>query len=97
MAVVEAGGERYLELTFRRRTGGVGDAATAYTVDGITYLPQANLGLDESGWQSGAGLFVAVGAPVNNGDGTETVAVRVRSPLGSNARIFVRLRVVRVS
>ena len=45
---------------------------------------------DASGWEA---LTVLSGAPVDNGDGTETVTYRSAVPYSAGARSFVRLRV----
>lgn len=44
-------------------------------------------------WESGPGITVPVGEPVDNGDGTLTFTVRSTVPIEGQARHFLRLRV----
>lgn len=84
-----------LELHFRRRKGnGNGDVINGYIVDGIKYTVQMSEKLDAD-WHTGSDYFEAIGNPKNNGDGTETVVVRLRS--GSYSSAFVRVKVERVA
>lgn len=46
-----------------------------------------------SPWSTGSVL--PVGSPVDNGDGTETVTVRLTTPISADRRQFIRLRVTR--
>lgn len=78
-------------FSFRRRTGsGTGSTESGYTVDGITYTLKASPTLSSANWQSGSSVIQQVGTPVNNGDGTETVTVRI---LGSNQTSFIKMEV----
>jgi hypothetical protein len=53
----------------------------------VTYTLRASSDLIE--WNTGADRFTQVGAPVDNGDGTETVTVR----LNATGSQFVKLEV----
>ena len=78
-------------FSFRRRSGnGTGTTESGYTVDGITYTLKASPSLSSANWQSGSSVIQQVGTPVNNGDGTETVTVRI---LGSNQTSFLKMEV----
>ncbi len=77
-ALVSSGGQSYYGLTFRRWKNAVD----------ISYAPE--ISADASGWEA---LTVLSGAPVDNGDGTETVTYRSAVPYSAGARSFVRLRV----
>ncbi len=78
-------------FSFRRRSGtGTGSTESGYTVDGITYTLKASPSLSSANWQSGSSVIQQVGTPVNNGDGTETVTVRI---LGSNQTSFLKMEV----
>jgi hypothetical protein len=66
--------------------------AIDYTAGGVTYTVQATDSLANQ-WQSGAAVAELVpGSRIDNGDGTETVKVRVKLPTG-NASKFIRLAV----
>jgi len=80
-----------LVLTYRQRTGGIGAVGVDYTAGGVTYTVEVT---DELGgtWQSGTSLVELVpGSVVNNGDGTETVSVRLKLPVTSAPMRFARL------
>jgi hypothetical protein len=78
-------------FSFRRRGGsGTGSTETGYTVDGITYTLKASPTLTTPNWQTGSSVIQQVGTPVNNGDGTETVTVRI---LGTNPASFLKMEV----
>jgi hypothetical protein len=48
---------------------------------------------DLGSWQSGPGRIEAVGAPVDNGDGTETITVQVVATIAEHPVRFIRLKV----
>jgi hypothetical protein len=84
----------YLVLTYRERTGGAGTVGVDYTAAGLTYTVQVTDDLAGT-WQSSAVLVELVpGSRVDNGDGTETVSVRLKQTLSSATRKFVRLVLV---
>lgn len=86
--------QTFLELEFRQLRGGSGTVGLDYTAAGVRYAVEVSPTMAEGTWQAGADLVAAVGAPIDHGDGTETVRVRVRNPLSATAgRVFARLRV----
>ena len=58
----------------------------------VTYIPETST--DFSGWQSGPSVIEQIGSPVANGDGTQTVLVRVITPSSADTKRFIRLRAV---
>ena len=79
--VASSGGADYPALSYRVRE----DAAeTVSTVE---------VSRDLVTWESGPGITVPVGEPVDNGDGTLTFTVRSTVPLEGQPRQFLRLRV----
>jgi len=79
------------QFTFRRRRGtGTGTTESGYTVDGITYTLKVSTSLSTTNWQTGSAAIQQVGTPTNNGDGTETVTVRL---LGTNSASFLKMEV----
>lgn len=75
------GNAKHLTLSYRRR---IGTTEIAYAVETATDLDT---------WQSGPGTVQPVGVPVPNGDGTETVQVRVIDPVSADPTRFIRLRI----
>ena len=55
---------------------------------------QVETAINLATWQAGAGAVQQVGSPVPNGDGTETVKVRVIAPVSADTVRFIRLRVI---
>jgi fibronectin type 3 domain-containing protein len=91
--VMEADGDRYLTLTYRRLQGGSGRTGVNYTAGGIIYTVEHDIDL-VGAWASGT--VVAVGVPIDNGNGTETVTVRSPSPIGDETAGFMRLKLTTV-
>jgi len=86
----------HLELTYRQRAGGAWAQGNAqYTAGGVRYAVQVSPTLAPGSWNSGEELFELVEPPVATGDGlTETVTLRLRSPLGAGEPpAFIRLLV----
>jgi hypothetical protein len=79
--IANISGTNYLTLTFRRRVP---------TLD-LTYTVQNNDLLGTS-WTSTASI---VGAPVSNGDGTETVTFRDDTPVSGTSQRYMRLQIQR--
>ena len=75
------GTDQHLTLSYRRRLGAT-DA---------TYQVETATDLEE--WLGGAAVVEQVGSPAPNGDGTETVMVRVITPASADPARFIRLRV----
>ena len=71
-------------------TGATGDG---YQLYGITYMVEASD--DPNDWQPASAELAmqVVGSPVDNGDGSETVTVRLIPPAENDRRWFVRLSV----
>ncbi|MGC9452247.1 MAG: S8 family serine peptidase [Oceanipulchritudo sp.] len=89
--VIDSDGDLYLQYSYRRRLGeGSGSTLTGYTVDGITYSLETAPSIGTQDWLSGPEFLEEPAPPVNNGDGTEIVTVRVRQPVTSEGP-FVRL------
>ncbi|MEM7145944.1 MAG: immunoglobulin domain-containing protein, partial [Verrucomicrobiota bacterium] len=89
-------GKTYLHLTYRRRIGGAGVTGVNYTADGITYTIQLNTALVPGTWNNLTPASAQpVGSPVDNGDGTETVTVRILPAIEdfSNGECFARLAI----
>ncbi len=82
----------FLQLTYRRRSGGSGTTGVDYTADGITYRVEVSSSLEPTSWTSGSTSVAAIGAPISNGDGSQTVTVRSRNAISAGSR-FMRLRV----
>ncbi|MCC5808256.1 MAG: hypothetical protein JJU00_18155 [Opitutales bacterium] len=87
------GDAEYLVFVFRQRTGGTGTPGIDYTVDGVSYRAEASASLGEGTWHSGGDWFELDGPPVDNGDGTETVYLRLKEPVAPGAPKFIRLRI----
>lgn len=80
----------HLVLTFRERTGGTGTVGLDYTAGGLTYRVEA-ADTPSGPWTSNASLLEQVGSAVNNGDGTETVSVRLKQTTPATTKKFMRL------
>ena len=84
------GGNEYLAITYRRLSGGSGTTGMDYTADGVVYTVEYDGDLSDP-WSTGS--ILPIGSPVDNGDGTETVSVRLTTPVSTDGRQFIRLRV----
>jgi hypothetical protein len=93
--VVQSNEEKFLELSFRRIVGGSGNAADGYAVNGLHYKVECSPSLSGE-WLTGSSLLQEEGTPIDNGDGTETVRVKVKTPIRDNPTQFVRLKVSRI-
>ena len=79
-------------FTYRRRTNGTGITGISYTANDIKYTVQVSQSLNTSDWHSGSEYVEEVDSPVNNGDGTETVSVKIKIPNTPNPeRVFARI------
>jgi hypothetical protein len=81
ISLVRENNEDYRAITFRRNLA-ARDVTMTVEVSG-----------DLETWESGPAAVVQVGAPVINGDGSESVTFRDRFPEPSMLRRFIRLRV----
>ncbi len=85
-----------LLVRFVQRTGGTGSVGFDYTVDGLTYTVELCGDLTTTNWLSGSDLVELVSRN-DNGNGTETVFLRPKTPPGSDASMrFARLVVRRM-
>ncbi len=83
----------FLEIVYRQRKGGSGTTGVDYIADDLLYTVEVSDDLSPTGWASGPGLVQLVGTPIDNGDGTETVTVRLTASITGLARKFLRLLV----
>ena len=90
--IISNGADKHLALEFRRIKGGSGNAADGYTVNGITYQVKCCQLLCES-WETGSAYLEELANPTDNGDGTETVTVRVKSTIADTPQMFINLSV----
>ncbi len=68
-------------ITFRKRTS---DPSLTYQIE-VSY--------DLRDWFDGSGLTSQASLPLDNGDGTQTMTVRLDAPVDSHGAAFLRLRV----
>ena len=81
LGFIEEGGNKHLTLSYRRRLDATDVACIVET--------STSLGT----WQHGPADVETVPPPVNNGDGTETITVRVIPGTSDDPARFIRLRV----
>jgi hypothetical protein len=87
----------YLTLTFRERVGGAGIIGVDYTADGVRYSVEVSPDLSPGSWQSSSALVELVsGSRVPQGDGTESVTVRLKTATRLSPMKFARLRLTAV-
>jgi beta-glucanase (GH16 family) len=92
-SLTEVTNQDYVSLTYRRLAGGTGTTGISYSSDGYNYVVEVSSSLTPGSWQSGETFVQAVGSPVDNGDGTETVTVRALAPMIPGSKVFMRLNV----
>jgi len=78
-----------LLFTFRQRDGGTGEPGEGYGIDGTVYRVEASTNLSADSWTFDPDRISITSPPVDNGDGTETVTVRVLSAAQDST--FLRL------
>lgn len=83
----------HLLLTYRQRNGGTGTVGVDYAAGGATYRVESADTLSGP-WQSGVEIVEQVGSAINNGDGTETVTVRLKKAASGTNHSFARLVLV---
>lgn len=88
-----ADSQTYLHLTYRQWFDGEGVVGVDYASRGLVYRVEYSADLQSSSWVSGASIIEQVGMAVPNGDGTESVTVRVLPAAGLPGQGFVRLNV----
>ncbi|MGI9239630.1 MAG: CotH kinase family protein, partial [Verrucomicrobiales bacterium] len=81
VGIAAAGADEFPTITYTRRRDRTD----------LSYLVEVST--DLASWDSGVGFTVQVGAPVNNGDGSETVTVRSLRSIGSSPRQHLRIAV----
>jgi hypothetical protein len=91
--MVDDGSTDYLSITYRRLTGGSGTTGVNYTVDGLVYALEYDTDLTDP-WSSGSVL--QVGNATDNGDGTETITVRLTTGVSAEPKQFIRLNITAV-
>jgi hypothetical protein len=80
MEMVPDGAVMHPEFRYRRRQGsGSGTTETGYSVDGVTYRVMGTEDLTSPNWRTGAS-YLEEHAVDSNGDGTDTVTVRILPP-----------------
>jgi hypothetical protein len=79
--VASVGADQFLTITYTRHSGR-SDIAR-----------RVEFSVDLATWQSGVGVTAQLGAPVDNGDGTETITVRSLAPLTDPSRQLLRVLV----
>lgn len=79
-------------FSFRRRTGGSGSIVSnaGYVLDGVACTVRCTEALAPAVWETGAAVLEEIGVPSDNGDGTETVRVRMK---GGTSSGFMMLEV----
>jgi fibronectin type 3 domain-containing protein len=93
-AIVESGGNEYISMTYRRLIGGTGpdeETGVNYALNDLSYIIEHDRDLEDP-WANG--YVVDFGEIVDQGDGTETVTVRVLHSLAEEPRYFMRLRLI---
>ena len=91
--IIEDNDSSHLAITYRRLTGGSGATGIDYTVDGLRFQVQYDDDLAPS-WSTGD--ITEVGTASDNGDGTETVTIRLTESMTLHDHRFIRLAVSRV-
>jgi hypothetical protein len=84
----------YAHFSYERRVGGMGATAVDYTASGIRYEVQQSIDLKAGNWESLSFDHDVVGLPRDNGDGTETISIRVPVITSGRMQRFLRLRTV---
>lgn len=85
-AFATEGSRRFFELRYRRRK---------HSFAGITYQVQVVSNLAADAWFAGSDRVEEIGSPTENGDGTETVRLRLKQSVDDAAQQFIRIRVER--
>ena len=85
-------------LSYRRLAGGSGTTGDGYSMNGIQYFAEVATDLATWGTASASVTVDEVGTPTDNGDGTETVTLRLHTGavLPGSGRWFVRVTVTEV-
>lgn len=86
-------GDDYLQLTYRRRSGGFVVTENGYEASGLIYYVEESEDLSATTWTSGVTITEQVGDPVPVSDGFEEVTVRSLFPFSAASQRYLRLRV----
>ncbi|MEX0325287.1 MAG: glycosyl hydrolase family 28-related protein, partial [Puniceicoccaceae bacterium] len=92
LSMIDITGSIYPALTFNRLVGGSGSTAT-YTAWGLDYSMEVSASLAPASWSSLDSDFVIEVAPVDLGDGLESVTIRSSQSISSGNPAFLRLKV----
>ena len=85
----------YFIVSYRQHAGGSGVVGVDYTMDGLIYGVQVADSLPTGPWVSGTNSVEWTGDRTDNGDGTETVGVRIKQPIGLLSQRCARLTIQR--
>lgn len=85
--------DNYLQLTYRRRSGGFVVTGNGYEASGLIYYVEETEDLSASTWTSGVTITEQVGDPVQVSDGFEEVTVRSLFPFSAASQRYLRLRI----
>jgi len=93
--IAEDGGQDYFAVRYVQPTGGTGATGVDYEKDSVSYVVEVNDDLSGP-WQSGPSgggynQVVEIEPAQDNGDGTETVTVRMGDPLDTSIYHYARL------
>jgi T5SS/PEP-CTERM-associated repeat protein len=94
LAQGSAGEPAQLEFSYLRWSGGVGTTGVDYEAHGWIHRLEYTPSIPASIWMYGRDIVEQVGLPVDHGNGTETVRVRI-VPFERSPRGYVRLRFLR--
>lgn len=83
----------YFSISYRQHAGGSGLVGVDYTMDGLVYCVQVTDSVPTGAWVSGANYVEWTGNRTDNGDGAETVSVRIKQPASLFPRRFARLAI----
>jgi hypothetical protein len=89
--MTKVSGSNHLTITYRRLAGGSGTTGVNYSAQGITYTVEHDA--DMVGTLA-TGSVTQVGSATSNGDGSETVTIRLNATIASQPKYFIRLKVV---
>jgi hypothetical protein len=83
-SIEPSGASQHFEFDYRRLTNLYSE---------IHYTVQVSDNLAADSWQTGSASFEVLGAPLDNGDGTETVTIRLVENTADAPKQFVRLKI----
>jgi hypothetical protein len=92
LATEMAGDDHFVTLTYRQRSGGSGTIGLDYAADGVRYTALHSTTLAADGWQAGG--FEVVTLSPTDGDGMQTVTLRLTLPVVAAQPRFVRLVII---